>query len=284
MTTQRRTVADLERAIRSISTHFNEDVVVVVGSQAALVGYPWTPDAMRNTEEIDIYIARVKQWEAVHPEEPEFHDEVEGLFGPGTEFFKSFGFYIDGVGIETAVLPKSWEERAVFREVKNGSATVTAVAPSIEDLIVSKLAAFREKDKEYIKACHAAFPIDVDLIRRRIRETDRFPEGLYDEGVAEFLGRLGDKPIKIGLDVGLEVPVHPEETHKAIWSANGLMVFIRKLDEETGLYYKVDNPLGPAGKSNSTEFYAIDGKKLTKGAWEVHPNVLEARNSRGYSK
>lgn len=38
-----RTLEDLERAVRSVSTHFNEDVVVVIGSQAALVGFPWTP-------------------------------------------------------------------------------------------------------------------------------------------------------------------------------------------------------------------------------------------------
>lgn len=58
---ERRTIEDLDRAIRSMASHFKDDAVIVIGSQAALVGWPSTPDAMRNTPEVDMYIAHVRQ-------------------------------------------------------------------------------------------------------------------------------------------------------------------------------------------------------------------------------
>lgn len=172
---ERRTLADLERAVRSVSTHFNEDVVVVIGSQAALVGFPWVSDAMRDTKEIDIYLGRAKILERRNPEELEVSEEIFALFGRDSSFHKSFGFYVDGVSITTATMPTDWKERAVYREVKNGERTVTVIAPAMEDLVIAKLAAFCDKDKSYIEACHKAFPLDLDLIASRIEATERFP-------------------------------------------------------------------------------------------------------------
>lgn len=211
---ERRTLADLERAIRSVSTHFQEDVVVVIGSQAALVGLSWTPDGMRNTKEIDLYLARVKQWEARNPEELEASEEIAGIFGHDSEFHKSFGFYIDGVSINTARLPSGWQERTVFREVKNGSVTVTAVAPSLDDLIVSKLAALRPKDKDYILTCNNTFPLDINLLKDRVRSI----EGISDEqqrAIDAFLREIPFQPLKVKQNIDFEIPLHPEGTHKA---------------------------------------------------------------------
>lgn len=150
-----------------MASHFKDDAVIVIGSQAALVGWPSTPDAMRNTPEVDMYIAHVRQWEKAnsglngHGEFDEHHvgemahDEVSGFFGEGTRFHQTYGFYIDGVSPRTAPLPDGWEKRAVFREVKNGDATITAIAPCVEDLAVSKLRRHAEKDINWIEACIA---------------------------------------------------------------------------------------------------------------------------------
>lgn len=277
---ERRTVEDLERSIRSISRHFKEDVVIVIGSQAALVGLPWTPDGMRDTLEIDIYLARVKQWEAANPEELEASEEIAGLFGRDSNFHKTFGFFIDGVGVNTAKLPAGWKERTVFREVKSAAITVTAIAPCIEDLIVSKLAAFRDKDKNYIRSCHEAFPLDVALIKQRIAMTKEFPSDLASE-VFQFLEKLPAASPKPKPKISFDIPPHPKGTHKPFFASSGLVVFIRRYDPETGHYYKLDNPLGPAMLSDATEVYAIDGKKMPKHVWEAHPDVLEAQAKYG---
>src|SRR5262249_39712656 len=78
------------------------------------------------------------------------------------------GFYIDGVDQHTALLPDGWEARAVMREVHFAGRVVTAIAPSPDDLIVSKLARLDDKDKAYIEAYYAERPLDVALIVERI--------------------------------------------------------------------------------------------------------------------
>jgi hypothetical protein len=52
---------------------------------------------------------------------------------------------------------------------------VKAVAPSPEDLIVSKLARLDDKDKHFVEAYHRARPLDIRLIEERIAETDLDP-------------------------------------------------------------------------------------------------------------
>lgn len=48
--------------------------------------------------------------------------------------------------------------------------TVKAVAPSPDDLVVSKLARLDPKDKDFVAAYHRARPLDVSLIEKRIAE------------------------------------------------------------------------------------------------------------------
>ena len=47
---------------------------------------------------------------------------------------------------------------------------VKAVAPSPDDLIVSKLARLDDKDKDFVEAYHRARPLDIQLIEKRIAE------------------------------------------------------------------------------------------------------------------
>ncbi len=54
----RRTMADVEKALKALSSYFKEDFFVLVGSQASLISWNSTPDEMRNTPEIDVYLQR----------------------------------------------------------------------------------------------------------------------------------------------------------------------------------------------------------------------------------
>ena len=136
--------------------------------------WPDAPPTMRTSPEIDAFPANARIWEidekAKHPDEdPEASEHIDALFGSGSQFHRTHGFYIDGVDENTARLPTDWEKRAIVRRVDVGGRVVIAVAPCPEDLIVSKLARLDDKDKVFIAAYHSARPIDPNLIEERLR-------------------------------------------------------------------------------------------------------------------
>lgn len=183
-----RTLADLERTVRAIATEFKSDTVFIIGSQAILFGWPDAPSAMTATPEIDAFPANARIWEtqekAKNPDEsPEASEHINALFGEGSQFHETHGFYIDGVDENTAMLPADWQERAIVLRVAVGDRVVKAIAPCPEDIIVSKVARLDDKDKTFIDALHTARPLDPDLIERRIRSS-RMEPAVADRAVA----------------------------------------------------------------------------------------------------
>lgn len=99
-----RTIDDLHRAVRALAVHFDTDVVVIVGSQSVLLEWPDAPVLMRTSGEIDAYPGNIREWEAKNPGDLA-SEEINVLFGWGSQFHETFGFYIDGVDETTAKLP-----------------------------------------------------------------------------------------------------------------------------------------------------------------------------------
>jgi hypothetical protein len=171
-----RTLEDLERTVRAIATEFKSDTVFIIGSQAILAEWPEAPPTMTASPKIDAFPANAKLWEtqekAKHPgEDPEASEHINALFGEGSQFHRTHGFYIDGVDENTATLPADRQTRAIMRPVAVGDRLVTAIAPCPEDIIVSKLARLDDKDKKFILAFHAVRPLDPDVIESRIRSS-----------------------------------------------------------------------------------------------------------------
>jgi len=165
-----RTLEDLHRAVRSLTRHFKTDTVFVIGSQAILVAWPDAPVTMRTSLEIDAYPANFKEWEAQHPG-AEASEETNALFGYGSAFHDQFGFFVDGVDERTARLPPGWRERCQTREWEDEGIKIRAMAPSLNDLIVSKLLRLTEKDRDFIAACHRACPLDISRLKELLGET-----------------------------------------------------------------------------------------------------------------
>ena len=147
-----RTFEDLVETVRAIARLFKADTVFIIGSQSILLSWP---DAvvLRTSGEIDAYPGNARIWEVAQkgldPEYPlEASEEINALFGQGSDFHQEHGFYIDGVDENTARLPSDWTSRAIDRKVDVDGRQVLAVAPCPEDVIVSKLARLSEKDKE----------------------------------------------------------------------------------------------------------------------------------------
>lgn len=83
------------------------------------------------------------------------------------------GFSIDGVDLQTAVLPDSWRDRLVQVQNANtaapdGEPLFTGWCLDKEDLCVAKLAAFREKDRNFVAALLSANLVDRGLISERL--------------------------------------------------------------------------------------------------------------------
>lgn len=162
-----RTQDELKRAVRSIARHFATGTVYLIGSQAVLVSWPDAPVAARLSQEIDAYPANADEWRR-HNNEMEASEEINALFGFGSSFHREFGFYIDGVDAQSAALPSGWMARAVRMVVEDGERAITAVAPTLVDLIAAKLIRLDEKDKEFTRACHQTRPLDLAAIGRLI--------------------------------------------------------------------------------------------------------------------
>lgn len=132
---------ELEHAIRAACDIAEDDEVYVFGSQAILGQFPDAPPEVRLSAEADI-----------SPKNKA--DQVERLntIGEDSQFHRLHGFYVHGVPIEeAATLPKNWRARtvAVKSRATRGN---TGRCLEAHDLAASKLAAFREKDRAFVRA------------------------------------------------------------------------------------------------------------------------------------
>lgn len=161
--------ADLEHLIRAAGSIASSRELIVIGSQAILGSIAHPPAELTASQEADLYPA----------DAPDKADLIDGSIGEKSPFHDAFGYYAHGVGPETAVLPANWSSRLVRLENPNtGGVAGLCLSPS--DLAVSKLAAGREKDLEFVRA----------LLRHRVVEASEV-EALLDELKPEERERVG---------------------------------------------------------------------------------------------
>jgi hypothetical protein len=158
----------LEHIIGSAATIAEDDDIVVIGSQAILGQFPDAPPELLVSVEADVYPMR-------HPERA---DLVDGSIGELSPFHETFGYYAQGVGEETAVLPEGWKERLVpVRSPRTRGATGWCL--EVHDLVISKAFAGRDKDRRFIEDAARHRLVDVEILRARLGQTTRDPE-LHD--------------------------------------------------------------------------------------------------------
>ncbi len=131
---------ELEHAIRAACDVADDTEVYVFGSQAILGHYPDAPAQLRQSAEVDI----------APKNKPDRADRIDGALGELSTFHKTHGFYVHGLTIAAATLPGGWENRArlVQNENTGGSKGICVEA---HDLAASKLKAYREKDREFVR-------------------------------------------------------------------------------------------------------------------------------------
>ena len=158
---------DLAHVLRAAKAITGETVFTIIGSQAILAQHPEAPAAMKMSMEVDIFPR----------DRPDLSDLIEGALGAESHFHATFGYHADGVGEETAILPRRWEDRAIVLEGHPLFDGAVAICPEVHDLCASKLMAFREKDRSWVEAAVTAGLADPATIARRLDGIDRDPGG-----------------------------------------------------------------------------------------------------------
>jgi hypothetical protein len=152
---------ELEHVLRAAGAITGCKEWVVVGSQAILGAIADAPAEVTVSEEVDLYA----------PGDEDASDLVDGSIGERSPFHESFGYYAHGVGKETAILPRSWRERAILVQ-SDATMGVRGICPHPSDLAVSKLAAGREKDREFVAALLRHRIVTLAEIEARLSELD----------------------------------------------------------------------------------------------------------------
>ena len=155
---------ELEHIIRAAGDLLGERSVIIVGSQAIL--------ATHSEIELPVQATRSLEADVLPIDDPDGAkaDQIDGALGEGSHFDQSFGIHADGVSVDTAVVPSGWRERLIPYANENTSG-VTGLCLEPHDLCVSKLMAFREKDRDFVRALLSAGLVDPDVIIARLNAT-----------------------------------------------------------------------------------------------------------------
>ena len=148
---------ELEHLIRAAGAITGADEIIVIGSQAILAARPDAPPSLLRSAEADLFTFR----------DPKDSDLIDGSIGEGSPFHETFGYYARGVWLDTATLPEGWQSRMI--PIRNANTRdVTGLCLEPHDLAVSKLAAGREKDREFLVEMCRHHMLDSALMLERI--------------------------------------------------------------------------------------------------------------------
>jgi hypothetical protein len=131
---------ELEHVIRAACDIAGDDELYVFGSQAILGQFPDAPEPLRMSAEADI-----------SPKHQIGNVEALNAIGEDSPFHHQFGYYVHGLPItEAALLPKNWAMRTIPIRT-GGTHGKTGHCLEAHDLAASKLAAFRQKDRDFVR-------------------------------------------------------------------------------------------------------------------------------------
>jgi len=178
---------ELEHIIRASADITGEYEFIIVGSQSILGPLPNPEAVFTMSAEADIYPLQA----------PDLAEKIDGAIGEGSQFHETYGYYAQGVGPDTAILPSGWLQR-VHRVQNSNTNGRVGHCLAVADLFMSKAAAGRDKDREFCMALleHAYvnpgqvlglvphMPM-VDSEKRRLRATiRRWAKALREAGHA----------------------------------------------------------------------------------------------------
>jgi len=152
------TKAAIAHLLRAAAGVTGRTSFVMIGTGAVIAQSKTVPLDLMLTREIDVYPRNA-------PDAEDISDLIDGTIGEGSPFDVAFGYYAHGVGERTACLPNDWEARAIRVDL----AGVECICPDKNDIALSKVCAWRDKDKAWLKAGLETSVLDIGTIEARSR-------------------------------------------------------------------------------------------------------------------
>ena len=149
----------VEHILRAAGRVTGKKVFVLIGSAAIVAWREMIPPELAISRDVDLFAYDT-------PDVDEIADSLDGALGQASAFDQTFGYYCDGVGADTALLPTDWRDRALTFSTPNTEG-VTALVPEPNDIALSKLFAWRPKDIDWLRVAVATRIIDPDTMRDR---------------------------------------------------------------------------------------------------------------------
>ena len=154
--------SELGRALRAAGRIARDNEFFLIGSQAIHACCRRPPAEVTLSQECDLYPKN----------RPETANRLDAELGRGSRFARRHGFYVDVVTPELASLPSGWARR--LKPLRTGS--VTALCLEVHDLAISKLAAGRLKDLEFVGALLCLGLAHPRTVRRRLGRLEGKPQ------------------------------------------------------------------------------------------------------------
>lgn len=148
----------LEHAIRAACEVANDTELLIFGSQAILGEHPNPVPDLSASIEVDVQPLN----------RPEAVDAIDSNLGELSQFHETHGFYVQGVSIEAATLPSRWRDRTVRVRHEIGTRGNTGHCLESHDLAASKLFAYREKDRDFVRTMLVEKLIEASVLCDRI--------------------------------------------------------------------------------------------------------------------
>src|ERR1700730_14563471 len=152
--------SDLEHLIRAAGAIADDTDIVIGGSQSILGQFPAAPGILLASAEADLF--------PLH--RPELADLIDGSIGEGSQFHELFGYYAQGVGERAATLPTGWRGRIV-KIANPNTRGVSGWCLEVNDLVISKYVAGREKDLKFTRELAKQGMTDSRVLVARVDQT-----------------------------------------------------------------------------------------------------------------
>ncbi len=152
---------DLEHLIRAAGAISGSRRLVVIGSQSILGQFPHAaPPRTTLSMEADL----------IPLDAPDKAELLTGSLGELSPFHDTYGYFGDGVSLQTPTLPDGWESRLIAIDNPNTNGYI-GLCLEIHDLLISKYVANREKDREFCAAVVQAGIVEREILLQRLGST-----------------------------------------------------------------------------------------------------------------
>lgn len=180
--------ADIAHMLRAAAAITGRTRFVLVGTGAVIAQLAAVPLTLMRTREIDLHADGDADAAMVA-------DLIDGTIGEGSQFDETFGYYAHGIEEGTAILPRDWRSRAVLIPLPD-QPDVACICPDVNDIALSKLCAWRDKDRTWLRDAYASGLLDAGEMRSRVLLLDG-----VDEQVMQ--GRIGALVLPVEASPGL---------------------------------------------------------------------------------